>query len=764
MRTCTATLALAAAAAISTAAEPSPRLLVRQGTPAYAIVQADAPPAAEATAARELQAYLKRVTGVELPLVAESSAPPGTPVIAVGLCRRTQALLPGVDIAGMGPDSIVLKTVGADVVLAGSRPRGTLYAVYTFLEDVAGCRWWTSTEETVPASPGLAVPDLDVTYAPALLSREAFYRDAFDGVFAPRLKLNGHFARIAPERGGHMGIIGWCHTFFQILPPATYFAEHPEWYSEIDGKRSGEGTQLCLTNADMRAEFVRVAKEWIRKDPGAGLISISQNDWHGKCQCAACKALEEQEGSASGPVLHFVNAVAAELEKDSPDLLVETLAYSYTRQPPKLVRPRRNVVIRLCTIECSYVQPLETGEQNAAFRRDIEAWSAIAPKLYIWDYVTNFANYLLPHPNLRVLAPNIRTFVKHHAVGLFEQGDAGSTVGDFVRLRAWVIAHLLWDPARDENALIDEFLKGYYGAAAPYLRQYLDLRQDAAAASGVYLRCYMNDTSAWFSPDAIDQATALYDQAQKAVAADPVLSARVRRERLPLDLVWLQRHATTARSWKAASAIAMPWASDPKTAVEEFIALATRLNVGQYAEGRPFAPYADGLRRLFRDPGPPPDACKDLPRDRWIDYQDNLFTLYRLGSWVTTVNDAAASDGIAARMPGTHPQWATQLPFAADLAEGNPWRVYIVMRCETTAPDGAAAEVGIYDNKTRSGLAHKRLTVADCAGSQYRAIELGPVALDGEVYAWVAPPNRPEITAIYVDRIFVVRAPPAPQP
>ena len=765
MKTCMTTLALTALAAAATAAaEATPRVLARDGTSPYVILVADDTHPVEATAAAELQAFLKQVTGVELPLLPEAKAAPGVPALVVGLCRRTGQLLPGVDLAALGPDSIVLRTVGSDLVLAGPRPRGTLYAVYTFLEDVVGCRWWTSTEQTIPARPVLALPDLDRTYTPPLLSREAFYRDAFDPVFAPRLKLNGHFARIAPERGGHLAILGWCHTFFQILPPDKYFGEHPDWYSEIAGKRSSAGTQLCLTNAAMRAEFVRVAKEWIRQDPGAGLISVSQNDWGGKCACAACSALEHVEGSPSGPLLHFVNAVAAEIEKDFPAMLVETLAYSYTRQPPRQVRPRRNVVIRLCTIECSYVQPLETGAQNATFRQDIEAWSAIAPKLYVWDYVTNFANYLLPHPNLRVLAPNLRFFVKHHAVGLFEQGDAGSTVGDFVRLRAWLLAHLLWDPSRDENALLDEFLQGYYGPAAPFLRQYLDLRQDAATASGAYLGCYLQDTSTWLPLEALTKASALYEQAAQAVAKDPVLSERVRRERLSLDLVWLQRYQTAARAWKPANAIRLPWNADPKAAVEEFIALATRHQVGQYAEGRPFAPYAEGMRRWFRDPGPPPAACKDLPRDQWVDFQDNLFTLHNPGTWVTTVNDTAASDGFAVRMPGTHTQWATQLPLAADLAEGNPWRVFVLLRVEATATAGEAVTLGVYDSKTRAGLAHKTLSVADCVGPEYRSIDLGPVQVDAGAYVWVAPPNRPEITAIYVDRVVLVREPTPAKP
>ena len=88
------------------------------------------------------------------------------------------------------------------------------------------------------------------------------------------------------------------------------------------------------------------------------------------------------------------------------------------------------------------------------FREDIEGWSKIAPQLYVWDYVTNFSNYILPHPNMRALAPNLRFFADHNVIGMFEQGDVGSPIGDFVRLRAWLLAHLMWNPDRDDKALI----------------------------------------------------------------------------------------------------------------------------------------------------------------------------------------------------------------------------------------------------------------------------------------------------------------------
>jgi hypothetical protein len=249
------------------------------------------------------------------------------------------------------------------------------------------------------------------------------------------------------------------------------------------------------------------------------------------------------------------------------------------------------------------------------------------------------------------------------------------------------------------------------------------------------------------------------------VAADPVLSERVRRERLPLDLVWLQHYSAGERARAAlGKPFVIPGADSPKQAVEAFVALSLKHQVGQYAEGRPFPPFAEALERRFRDPGPPPEACRDLPRDTWVDYQDNAFTLHGLGTLAETVRDASASDGYAARMPGSHFEWAVQQPLSDDLAAANPWRVFVVLRCEAKATPGLALTLGVYDERTRAGLVVKELQVADVSGAQYRAIDLGPVTVHGGTYVWIAPPKRPdEVTAVYVDRIYLVREPPPGQ-
>ena len=85
----------------------------------------------------------------------------------------------------------------------------------------------------------------------------------------------------------------------------------------------------------------------LRKNPDAKMIDVSQNDWHGYCTCAKCKAVDDAEESHAGTLVLMLNRVAEAVEKEFPDVLVESLAYQYTRSPPKSIKPRHNVLIRV---------------------------------------------------------------------------------------------------------------------------------------------------------------------------------------------------------------------------------------------------------------------------------------------------------------------------------------------------------------------------------------------------------------------------------
>jgi hypothetical protein len=738
--------------------------LAEHGLATAVIVVGDDATAAEATAAAELAACLKRVTGAEFTSVPESAASRDTARILIGQSDTVKALLPGFDWEALGHDGIVIKVVGQDLILTGGRPRGALYAVYSFLEDVVGCRWWTPSTEYMPSTPRLRVGKLNTVYTPPFIYREAYWQPVSgrNPDFAVRLKLNGNAQTMSAAFGGHYTILGWCHTFSQLLPPATYFKDHPEWYSEIGGNRLGDGAQLCLTNLEMRAELVKRALEWIQANPAAGIISIAQNDCGNPCRCVNCKAVVDREEADSGLVVQFVNAVAEEIEKQYPSFLVETLAYQYTRHAPTYARPRRNVIVRLCSIECDFARPLDSAA-NGLFFKDLQDWAAISPQLYIWDYTPNFGNYLIPHPNWRVLAPNIRIFAAHKAVGVFEQGDCYNENAGFNHLKLWLLAHLLWNPAADERRLTAEFLRGYYGPAAPLMQRYIGLTCDAIERSGVKLGCG-GAADNYLTLKDMNKATRLFDKAEAAVRSNPDLLRRVQIERLALDHAWLlnaslDRFAAGSR-----------YPKDYTSLAERFVAKSREWGAAYLSEGALIPDTyaatltARGSKTLpklkpARAPAVVPERCRGTSRQDWLDVQDGRFLLANAGNWVEIVNDAAASDGRAAMMPASHVAWATQWHVSEqDAARFTNPECFLSIRCAATSRTGNAFEIGIYDPSTSQTVAHRLVALADSADGLYHEYSLGRHELKLGMYFWVAPfGNANEVEAIYTDRVFLVK-------
>ena len=750
--------------------------LAKGGLTTAKIITADSATPVELTAARELKSHLGEIVeGSNWETIAESKANKNATLILVGDSKLARELFPTVDFDAIPYDGVVIKTGGNKLLLAGHKTRGTLYAVNTFLEDTLGCRWWTSTESTIPLKSDVIVPTLDIQYAPKLIYREAHYKDAYESVFATRMKCNGAGGRIPQELGGHHQFMYFVHSFFPLIPPDKYFDAHPEWYSEINGKRIHEHAQLCLTNDEMRAELTKNAIESLRKNPNAKFISISQNDWYNPCQCEKCQAIAKAEESEAGQLILFVNKVAEDIEKVFPDVWVETLAYQYTRKPPKTVKPRENVIIRLCTIECSFVQPLGRGEQNRSLRDDIEGWSKIAHQLFIWDYVTNFSMYLIPHPNYAVLPENIRFFVDHGTIGLFEQGDSYTTVGDFIRPRNWVISHIMWNPSLDENQLLDEFLNGYYGEkAAPVLLEYMNLLVSRAQESGVYLGCFRNNTVDWLDYDTLCKATALMNRAidvtVQTLGTDSPEAWRLRREKMPIDYVWLQDYHALKR-YAAVNNLPFLGPQDPLEGCNAFFALSDRFDNKAYREYThlySMDEFKTNLLQRFGKPSDPPDFCVKLPQGSWIDYQEYEFNVGKWENFADYADDDAASNGRAARMPGNHFEWAVSQHLDSTIlnmpsSTGNDvqpskYRVYASVRCEAEVNDGPAMTIGVYDPATKRGLGQKALEVGEIIGSEYKLIDLGEFPLTPTCYIWAAPPKRPgEVTAVYVDRFVVVR-------
>lgn len=493
----------------------------------------------ERYAAEELALWLGRALGSPIAVVevADGSDTPECSLF-VGCCPLAQALFPQTDLQGLGPEEYVLIGQEQRMLLAGGQPRGTLYAVYHYLHEYLGVRWWTPWANDVPALMHFEVPRMDRRIKPSFDARDPYWHHTFDGEWAARNFSNSDAARLDDRHGGRLRYRGFVHTFYAIVPPDPHFAAHPEWFSLIDGERRSEKAQLCTTNPELRAFIIRRIRELLRQASPVDIVSVSQNDWGGPCQCDACHAIDAAEGSHSGSVLALVNHVAQVLGPEFPMVAFDTLAYQYTRRAPLTLRPEHNVIVRLCSIECNFRLPF-THPSNRAFHDDLEAWSRICPRLHVWDYTTNFAHFGLPHPNWYVLGENIRALGQMGVKGVFAQGAHLSMGAEMAELRAWVLAQLLRDSSQDDAALIRAFLDGYYGVeAAPYIRRYMDLLWEASEAQ--YLGCFnKHSTSNFLTFRILQQAEQLWRQAAWAVRNDATRQWRVRLGHQPVRYAFL---------------------------------------------------------------------------------------------------------------------------------------------------------------------------------------------------------------------------------
>jgi len=503
----------------------------------------------EKYAAQELKHYLERITSTFIPLETVKPEDIKGKVITVG--SASAAL--GIYAEGLGVDSFVLRTSGDSLAIDGGK-RGVIYGVYEFLEKL-GCRFFTPTCEKIPNKPDLELPLLDETQQPVFEYRYHNYIN-FTGFprFAVKNRINGPVP-IKEKFGGNMSYVWFVHTFEHIISPEEWFDTHPEYFSMVDGKRIRERTQLCLTNPDVLKITIEKVKAALREHPECRLISVSQNDWYNNCTCPECRKIDEEEGSSAGSLIWFVNQVAEAVEPEFPDVIIDTLAYQYSRPAPKHIRPRRNVCVRLCSIEACFAHPFETCNDTSRqvkrpdgstsdFIHDLQDWAKVCDRMYIWDYTTCFAHYPAPFPNWNVLQPNMKAFAKNNVKGVFEQAcgaKGGST--DLNDLRAYLIAKLLWNPDCDLEHHKKEFLEFYYGAAAPYIDEYIRTLTSKVERDNIHAGFNDQTNKEYLTDEMLDLYDSIFDKAEQTVIGDPIRAIRIAKARLSIRWVRIKNKA-----------------------------------------------------------------------------------------------------------------------------------------------------------------------------------------------------------------------------
>jgi hypothetical protein len=500
-------------------------LLVKNGKPQYSIVVSANPLQEDFRAADYLQRYIAKISGATLPIITDNSEPTEKEII-IGETKRIDSRILRED-SPIIDDEFILQTRDKKLFIYGKK-KGLFYGVVSFLENYLGCRKYSPGFEYTPKMTSIEIPDINKHEKPMNTYRVVYGNFTADKDYKDWHRLN--------EIDDVFGEGYYSHTFWKLVPANQYFEKHPEYYSLINGVRSPK--QLCLSNPEVLNIAIKTLQEEIQRQPTRKVWSVSQNDNRNYCTCEQCSKIIKEEGSPSGPIIRFVNKIAERF----PNLTISTLAYTYSRTPPKLTKPAKNVQIMLCTAELSRNLPIEVDPNSAGFVADLKGWRTLSDNLYLWDYVVNFSNNISPFPNLRTLQSNIQFFVKNGIKEQFQQSNA-ETGFEFAELKSYVLSRLLWNPYVKTDSIFNEFFRGYYGRAASWIRDYAYQLERESLRNKESLNIYASPS--WYSNSFLSEKNikfykSCFDSAFNAVKGDSIMTAHVAIAYLPLQYAILE--------------------------------------------------------------------------------------------------------------------------------------------------------------------------------------------------------------------------------
>lgn len=487
-------------------------------------------------------------------------------------------------LADITDDGFKLIIAPNNISITANSYMGLEYGIYTFLEDYLGCIFATEEYDYIPSYPTINLESIEKTYIPDVKWRAVYAyeslplgnTDEYGLQWSEKLKLNG---------AGNRGWYKWAHTFYYYISPNEYFDTHPEYFSEYNGKRKYEdgpvSGQLCLTNEDVYRIVSEKMFGNMAENPHMRYWDFSQMDtWINRgtgCRCENCKKLDDAEGSPMGSLLTFINRLADECAVRFPQNYISTLAYNYSATPPKNIRPRDNVIIKLCLMPGDVTSSVSKPRNSKAetSKKIIEEWSAISKNLLIWDYNIDYHQYLMPYPILTALKDNNDFYIDNNVYAIFHQlsRDKG---GNSAELSAYVFSKLMWDRDTDVDKLISRYFGAVYGDAAEPMAQYYTALEQNAYKAGRPLYIYstvFENTFDYLSNANVAKYLKMFETAEKAVSDQPEILERVQKAKIGVLYVKAQEISLDIKGKKAA--------------LEEWKTLCDKFAIDSLYEGNP---------------------------------------------------------------------------------------------------------------------------------------------------------------------------------
>ena len=690
------------------------------------IVLPENPSESQSYAAAELSKYLEKMTGVRVPVGRREDA-------RFGIVFRTTD--------EFGRDGFSLTSRDGMVTIAGSGAAGCLYGAYEFLERL-GCRFYWSDFERIPRLPQIAFPaETNIVERPAFQSRDNLYY-GMTPEFRAKLRCNrSMWAPLPPRFGGNLNQISTNlrgHVFEKLIPPKKYFKDHPEYFSMVKGKRIGERSQLCLSNPDVFRIVRDTYLQAMRNEPEARVFQFLPNDWLNYCECPACKAVDDAEGSHAGSYIKFLNALAAEVEKEFPQNFLQAGAYLYTRKAPKTLPLRKNILFSFSPVECDWSTSIEKSRfhHNITALRDMREWLKKDGTFTFGDYPTNFEYYPIQFANINGMAGNLRFARDNGFYGFYALGPHDSRASYLHELRCWLEAKLMWNPDQDVWALAREFCNGFYGEkAGPIIYNYVKTVHDRPRDSA---KRPMTSFEHFDHPSVTDAdlawALAQWSEAERLVKDDPALLTNVKFGKYSAVFHILMRRASRCCVLKDFAGT-----EDVIDLIKWVNGFAARtsdpLSYKEHNKGIRKTPFFKLWQRIAeKDPS--------LLSGRAV-LEEKDFKRYQEWRFVQIVDDATAQNGKAIRMVPTCDIWAIQMPLCGILTSaGKKMRMKLRVRVDKTAearPEDVVLTIGLTNSHRKDDpqAFTKRLRFSRF-GDGYETLDLGAVVPSEGEYLWIS--------------------------
>ncbi|MCC6797113.1 MAG: DUF4838 domain-containing protein [Candidatus Hydrogenedentes bacterium] len=472
-------------------------LIVDNGKSVASIVLSSHCTAQAQRAAGELQRYLERISGAQLPIISDDAAPPE---FALYVGRSQQSDAAGIQIPSgfthqMAEEGYVIQTIPQGVILAGNEDGlylGTLYAVYDFLERL-GCRWYFpgTYGEVVPAQKTIAIGPIHVVERPDFRFRNIWYSG-----WMPVSEPQSQDFALWRERNRMNSLVGLSlpgdGSVSRLAPADQYFDSHPNIYA-VDEKGNRMKDMLCLSEPEAVTIAVKTITEEFRAHPEQWTFGFAPPDGHPRCHCARCVAAEPGfegmgfgEPSLSDTWFKFANAVATEVYKAFPDHWIFTNGYANRVRPPEGVgtlSPNlgiQSALIQSCTFH-------RIGDphcwQREVYKTLFDRWTRDLKCVFVYDYDPGKSLDNLPFPNLHTIAPDMRYYKERGIWGFWTEGSNNWMV---THLNYYLRAKLMWNTDANTKELVRDYCERFYGDAARPIEQYIWTLEDSVEQSGVH--------------------------------------------------------------------------------------------------------------------------------------------------------------------------------------------------------------------------------------------------------------------------------------